>query len=219
MTKFIEHNYRDGESFVSWSLLDAGGQPVPVGAVLTSDHRTFKASGGMPPKHEASTGRIYGEWLDTETGGEYFPHVFDCRWLRVDKALDLPEPVAVAPVVAPLAPADVLAGALGDMVRELLAVHVPALVETTINQLTESGHFRDMANDGDFNDAIDEAIDAKLDEGEYISAHNFDLSDHFDIDDYGDEIREASSVDIKSDIESVIRDMLSDNALVIRLDR
>ena len=114
-------------------------------------------------------------------------------------------------MVAPLAPADVLAGALGDMVREL--------VQSTITELADAGHFQDMANNGDFNDAIDEAIDAKLDEGEYISAHNFDLSDHFDIDDYGDEIREASSVDIKSDIESVIRDMLSDNALVIRLDR
>jgi hypothetical protein len=76
-----------------------------------------------------------------------------------------------------------------------------------------------MANNGDFNDAIDEAIDAKLDEGEYISARNFDLSDHFDIDDYSDEIREASSVDLKSDVESVINDMLRDNALVIRLDR
>ena len=146
MTNFIEHNYRDGENFVSWALLDAGGQPVPVGAVLTSDHRTFKASGGMPPKHEASTGRIYGEWLDTETGGEYFPHVFECRWLRVDKAI-LPEPVAVAPVVAPLAPADVLAGALGDMVREL--------VQSTITELADAGHFQDMANNGDFNDAID----------------------------------------------------------------
>jgi len=215
MTNFIGHNYRDGENFVSWSLLDAGGQPVPVGAVLTSDHRTFKVSGGKPPHHEASTGRIYGEWLDTDTSGEYFPHVFDCRWLRIDKALDLPEPVAVAPVVAPLAPADVLAGALGDMVRELLAVHVPALVQSTITELADAGHFQDMANNGDFNDAID----AKLDEGQYISAYNFDLSDHFDIDDYGDEIREASSADIKSDIESVIRDMLSNNALVVRLHR
>ena len=93
MDNFIEHNYRDGESFVSWSLIDEAGQPVPVGAVLTSDHRTFQATGGKPPHHAASSGRIYGEWLDTDTSGEYFPHVFDCRWLRVDKALDLPQPV------------------------------------------------------------------------------------------------------------------------------
>ena len=207
MTNFIEHNYRDGESFVSWSLLDAGGQPVPVGAVLTSDHRTFKASGGMPPKHEASTGRIYGEWLDNDNSGEYFPHVFDCKWLRIDKALDMAPPAPVAIVPTP-DPAAVLSRALGEMVREMLPEMLPELIRATVQDMADGGYFIDMANDGDY----DDAIQAKLDDGDYMTPDSWDASD------YADEIRETASVDIKDDIADIIRDMMRDNALVVKFN-
>jgi len=207
MDNFIEHNYRDGESFVSWSLLDAGGQPVPVGAVLTCDHRSFKASGGRPPQHAASSGRVYGEWLDNDNAGEYFPHVFDCKWLRIDKALDMapPAPVAIVPTPDPVA---VLSRALGEMVREMLPDMLPELIHATVQDMADGGYFIDMANDGDY----DDAIQSKLDDGDYMTPDSWDASD------YADEIRETASVDIKDAIADIIRDMMRDNALVVKFN-
>ena len=33
--------------------------------------------GGMPPKHSASTGRVW-----TASGGEFFPSVFNLKWIE-----------------------------------------------------------------------------------------------------------------------------------------
>tara|TARA_R110000751_G_scaffold67171_1_gene137102 strand:+ start:315 stop:962 length:648 start_codon:yes stop_codon:yes gene_type:complete len=212
MTNFIEHKQRDGDDFILWTLLDAAGQPVPVGAVLTSatdsDHRSFKVSGGRPPHHDASTGRVYGEWLDNDNSGEYFPHVFDCKWLKVEKSLGLTPPAPVAIVPTP-DPAAVLSRALGEMVREMLPDMLPELIRATVQDMADGGYFIDMANDGDY----DDAIQTKLDDGDYMTPDSWDASD------YADEIRETASVDdIKEDIADIIRDMMRDNALVVKFN-
>ena len=214
MQNYIESKQRDGDESGNWKLVDTDGLPVPVGTVLTSsDDRTFKATGGRPPQHEASTGRVSGEWLATEATGEYFPHVFNLKWIRIDEPANVSEPVAVTP----LAPAEVLAAALRDMVRELVAAQVSELARAAIDDLVEAGHFKAMANYGDFDDAIDSRIEEQLEDQRVLTSDNFDLSDHLDISDYSDEIREV--VDLEADVETALGNLLRDDALVVRLDR
>ena len=210
MTNFIEHKQRDGDDFILWTLLDTAGEAVPVGAVLTSDHRSFKISGGRPPHHEASTGRVFGEWLDTDTEGEYFPHVFDCKWLKVVKALDMAPPASPATlsIVPTPDPANVLAHALGELVREMLPEMLPELIRATVQDMADCGYFIDMANDGDY----DDAMQSKLDDGDYMTPDSWDASD------YADEIRETASVDIKEDVADIMRDMMRDNVLVVKFN-
>ena len=232
MTEVIEYQQKLGDEFILWTLLDAAGQPVTVGATLqtsraAADPRSFKVTSGTPPHHEASSGRIYGEWIDPAapesdliTKDEYFPHVFACKWVKVEKTM--PPADVVAPVAA--APADVLAGALTDMVREMvrgsLCERLPEMVRLVIDDLADAGHFQDMANSGDFDDAIFAAIDEKMEQGEYMSGHTFDLSDHldiadyFDIADYADEIREYAGSS-ESDVETVVADLLAEGIKVV----
>lgn len=210
MKNYIESKQREGDESGNWKLIDTDGLPVRVGTVLTSsDDRSFKATGGRPPQHEASTGRVSGEWLATEATGEYFPHVFNLKWIKIDEPAKGSDPV----VVTALAPAEVLAAALRDMVRELVAAQVSELVRAAIDDLAASGHFQDMANNGDFDDAIDSRIEEQC----VLTDDNFDLSDHLDISDYSDEIREV--VDLVSDVETALGNLLRDDALVVRLDR
>lgn len=53
------------------------GQPVTVGEEVT-DFRGDKSvvTGGEPPRHEGSTGRVHVE------RGSYFPSVFDLVWVK-----------------------------------------------------------------------------------------------------------------------------------------
>ena len=214
MTNFIELKMRTGvtsesscsisEDAVLWSLRDQAGFPVPVDSLLSyasptdGDHVSFKVSGGHPPKHEASTGRVFGTWLNTDTRVEYFPHVFGCKWVRVDASAD--------------ASAVELSRALGEVVRELvremLPVRLPELIRTTVHEMAKDGYFIDMANDGDY----DDAMQSKLDDGDYMTPDSWDASD------YADEIRETASVDIKEDVADIMRDMMRDNVLVVKFN-
>ncbi len=72
MKQLIE---RDG-----WTLVHEGTtRPACLGDTVT-DFRGDKAElcGGHPPRHAASTGRVY-----VEPGAEYFPSVFGLEWAKV----------------------------------------------------------------------------------------------------------------------------------------
>lgn len=59
-------------------------QPVKTGGTVISfrgEAATLK--GGTAPLHEASTGRVYVEWIDGSIRGgqELYPSVFGLKWL------------------------------------------------------------------------------------------------------------------------------------------
>lgn len=62
---------------LNWILKDKADQPVVSGQTVTS-LRGDKVivTGGRPPLTEASTGRVI------VAGGEYYPSVFDLKWVR-----------------------------------------------------------------------------------------------------------------------------------------
>lgn len=62
---------------LNWTLKDKADQPVVSGQTVTS-FRGDKAivTGGRPPLTEVSTGRVI------VAGGEYYPSVFDLKWVR-----------------------------------------------------------------------------------------------------------------------------------------
>jgi len=194
MSNFIEHQKREGNQFVAWSLLNESGEPVKVGTIFVKDGRSFKITDGAAPKHEASTGRVYGEWTDGDNTREYFPNVFDCKWVKVEKSIKLVQPT--------VEPVDAFTTALTAMVRDLVKVQLVDVVQATIEQL---------ATDGELNATFEEVISQTLDDGGYLSAHEFDVSDYFD------EIRDGFSEDMRRDVESVIKEMIHDDSLVIRL--
>ena len=63
----------------NWKLVDKDGNIVHHGYKGTT-HRgeEYVITGGRPPLHLGSTGRV---WV--EGGGEYFPTVFDLKWEEV----------------------------------------------------------------------------------------------------------------------------------------
>ena len=71
-----------------WRLEDDDGKQVEVGQVIIDrDEKSFELSGGMPPHKPSSSGRVYGTWANGKSG-EYFPHVFNLRWVMIGKAYD-----------------------------------------------------------------------------------------------------------------------------------
>jgi hypothetical protein len=84
MSKAITHD--------NWTLERKDGTPVCIGETLTT-HRdeTYVITGGRPPHKPSSTGRV---WV--EGGGEYFPSVFDLRWVEFVPAT-LPDSVPRTP--------------------------------------------------------------------------------------------------------------------------
>tara|TARA_B100000795_G_C22490671_1_gene320134 strand:+ start:330 stop:575 length:246 start_codon:yes stop_codon:yes gene_type:complete len=67
----------------SWRLEDDDGKQVEVGQVIIDrDEKSFELSGGMPPHKPSSSGRVYGTWANGQSG-EYFPHVFNLRWVEM----------------------------------------------------------------------------------------------------------------------------------------
>jgi hypothetical protein len=64
----------------NWLLVDKAGMAVPNGARLkTRDGEEYELTGGRPPMHEASTGRV---WVKSAKEGarEFYPNVFDLKW-------------------------------------------------------------------------------------------------------------------------------------------
>lgn len=72
-----------------WQLVyTATNQPVKAGDIVESRMQKYRVveSIGRPPHHEGSTGRIWVSDLETVDGIgsiEFFPSVFDAKWIRV----------------------------------------------------------------------------------------------------------------------------------------
>lgn len=67
-----------------WVLLNKSGDTVVPGATL----ETFRGeqvilTGGKPPQHPGSTGRVYVKFADTKCEAEMFPSVVDLTWTYV----------------------------------------------------------------------------------------------------------------------------------------
>ena len=74
-------------TYDNWTLQHADGTPVCVGETLTT-HRdeTYVIEGGRPPHKPSSTGRV---WV--EGGGEFFPTVFNIKWVEKKAIVTLSE--------------------------------------------------------------------------------------------------------------------------------
>lgn len=84
MSKAITHG--------NWTLERLDGTPVCIGETLsTGGGDRYIITGGRPPHKPASTGRV---WV--EGGGEYFPTVFDLRWMEFTPA-PIPDSVPRTP--------------------------------------------------------------------------------------------------------------------------
>lgn len=73
-------------SYDTWVLTHMDGTPACTGEMLES-HRgeQYRITGGRPPHKPSSTGRV---WV--EGGGEFFPTVFNLKW--VDTFVPTPPP-------------------------------------------------------------------------------------------------------------------------------
>lgn len=58
---------------------DTGAQ-LWAGDQLEKDGATVTVTGGAPPRHAASSGRIWIKAHPDFSTTEYFPHVFGCEW-------------------------------------------------------------------------------------------------------------------------------------------
>ena len=66
----------------NWELVHKDGTPACIGEVLeTRSGERYAITGGRPPHKPSSTGRV---WV--EGGGEYFPTVFDLKWVEGETA-------------------------------------------------------------------------------------------------------------------------------------
>ena len=84
MSKAITHG--------NWTLEHMDGTPVMSGEMLeTHNGDQYRITGGRPPHKPSSTGRV---WV--EGGGEFFPTVFDLRWMEFVPAT-LPDSVPRTP--------------------------------------------------------------------------------------------------------------------------
>jgi hypothetical protein len=64
----------------NWTLVHTStNTPAVVGETITNFRGEQRVlSGGRPPQHDASSGRV---WL-AHPNGEYFPNVFDMKWIQ-----------------------------------------------------------------------------------------------------------------------------------------
>jgi len=59
------------------------GEPVCTGdGVTTWRGDAYIVTGGAPPRHEGSTGRIYVRIAGEDGEREFFPSVFECKWVE-----------------------------------------------------------------------------------------------------------------------------------------
>lgn len=72
----------------NWVLVDdMTGWPVRIGDVRESNRgETYVVTGGRPPLHLSSTGRIYVALGGAAPTTEFFPSVFNARW--IDRATE-----------------------------------------------------------------------------------------------------------------------------------
>lgn len=64
-----------------WQLVNRAGRPVEEGQEIASSRGAWGVvTGGIPPRHEGSTGRVEVD------GYLFYPSVYGCRWERVEVA-------------------------------------------------------------------------------------------------------------------------------------
>jgi hypothetical protein len=69
----------------SWRLQDADGNPVVVGQnVMSFRGAEFKLVGGIPPHKPASSGKVYGVWIESGNDETYYPTVFNLKWVDLN---------------------------------------------------------------------------------------------------------------------------------------
>ena len=63
-------------------LVNSQGVPVKIGDTVTSFRgKVAKVTGSFPPERPGSSGRIYVKFEDGGANGEYYPNVFDCKFV------------------------------------------------------------------------------------------------------------------------------------------
>ena len=64
-------------------ILERTGEPIRIGDGVTSFRgEAYIVTGGEPPRHEGSTGRIWVREAGTPNETEFFPGVFECKWVE-----------------------------------------------------------------------------------------------------------------------------------------
>jgi hypothetical protein len=76
MSKAITHG--------NWALEHEDGTPVVIGETLSTGRGDrYVITGGRAPHKPSSTGRVF-----VEGGSEFFPNVFDLKWVEHDDFMD-----------------------------------------------------------------------------------------------------------------------------------
>jgi hypothetical protein len=66
-----------------WALVDLDGKPMHRGATVeTFRGEVVVLTGGMPPRHAASSGRVYLRDPRRDGESEFYPGVVNLRWVR-----------------------------------------------------------------------------------------------------------------------------------------
>lgn len=67
----------------NWVLIhEKSGTIVCVGETIKSRNGNARITGGRPPQHAGSSGRVWIGKKKSFITNEYFPHVFDLKWIQ-----------------------------------------------------------------------------------------------------------------------------------------
>jgi len=70
----------------NWVLINTDGQPVSEGLVTNSFRdEPHIISGGRPPQHSGSQGKVYARMWADDPDREYFPNVFNLKWVESEE--------------------------------------------------------------------------------------------------------------------------------------
>ena len=206
--EYRQHN--DDNSITVWNLVDEHDEHVAVGAVRSSSARQFRVTGGKPPQHGASTGRVHGCWVESGEAREFFPSVFSCKWIvRQGTAT---ENLGIA------SSSTAIDDAIDDAIERKIEARLDAAIEAKLDAAIEAKLDAaiearlDVAMEDRLDDAIEAAVDIKIEDSDFMTFENF-------IEDYGDEMRTASRKGLNSLIESVVEQMIQDRDIVLSIAR
>ena len=204
--EYRQHN--DDNSITLWNLVDEHDEHVAVGAVRSSSKREFRVTGGKPPQHGGSTGRVHGCWVESGEAREFFPSVFSCKWIvRQGTATE-------SVVTENLGTGDALRTVLELAMAAAIDAAIDAAVDRKIEERLEAAIEARLDADMEdrLDDAIEAAVDIKIEDSDFMTFENF-------IEDYGDEIRTASRKGLNATIESVVEKMILDGDIGLSVTR